>query len=359
MPPTTRRPAPHPTVYALLKASSIGLVAPVVDGVGDSQLSVAVGHVPASSWPGTEGTSVLAGHDVTWFSHIDQLVPGEQISVVTPCQTFLYTVEDHQVVSSDTPIFQTEQSRLVLITCYPTDALFLTSQRYLVDAYLTAVVDVPVKTATPPSVVAPSVPTTPAVPAPPASRSKVSISPTIRRRWDHSRSPGAPSTTWQESSAPLNDTAAVVALYFAAIRSAEQGEGDWWVAIAPTVAYSSASHLFGATIIRNDSLLSPSLSVTGGTLTGVSLITEPVLSGNGYLRHLSHRDDGRRGERPVDHHQLVDAADRRMSARRSALTLTVGTAVPPRCKPSPHQCHWSTLASRSCRSASTRCQAGT
>jgi len=271
-----------PTVYALLKASSIGLVAPVVDGVGDSQLSVAVGHVPASSWPGTEGTSVLAGHDVTWFSHIDQLVPGEQISVVTPCQTFLYTVEDHQVVSADTPIFQTEQSRLVLITCYPTDALFLTSQRYLVDAYLTGVVEAPVKTATPPSVVAPTVPTTPAVPAPPALAIQgLDLA--------HNPAPmgslsvtGTPSTTWQESSAPLNDTAAVVALYFAAIRSAEQGEGDWWVAIAPTVAYSSASHLFGATIIRNDSLLSPSLSVNGGTLTGVSLITEPVLSGNGY-----------------------------------------------------------------------------
>ena len=54
------------------------------------------------------------------------------------------------------------------------------------------------------------------------------------------------------------------------------------MAIAPTVAYSSASHLFGATIIRNDSLLSPSLSVNGGTLTGTSLVTEPVLSGNGY-----------------------------------------------------------------------------
>jgi LPXTG-site transpeptidase (sortase) family protein len=271
-----------PTVYALLESSSIGLVAPIVDGVGDAQLSEAVGHVPASSWPGSGGTSVFAAHDVTWFSHIDQLIPGQQISVVTPCQTFVYTVDNHEVVSADTPIFQTEEPGLVLVTCYPTDALFLTSQRYLVDAYLTRVVELPVKVSTPPSVSAPAVPTTPAVPAPPpllaqglgldnnpAPMGSLSVS-------------GSPSTAWQESTAPLNDTTAVVELYFAAIRSAEQGQGDWWVAIAPTVPYASASRLLGATIVYNDSVLSPTLDVNGGALTGVSLVTEPVLSGNDY-----------------------------------------------------------------------------
>jgi hypothetical protein len=223
---------------------------------------------------------VLAGHDVTWFSHIDQLAPGEQLSVVTPCETFLYTVEEHQVVSADTPIFQTEQGRLVLITCYPIDALFLTSQRYLVDAYLTGVDEIPVKTATPPTVAAPAVPTTPAVPAPPPLAAQ-------GLDLEHNPAPmgslsvtGSPSPTWEESTAPLNDTAAVIALYFAAIRSAEQGQGDWWVAIAPTVPYASASHLLGAMIVHNDSVFSPSLEVSGVTLTGVSLVTEPVLSQN-------------------------------------------------------------------------------
>jgi LPXTG-site transpeptidase (sortase) family protein len=271
-----------PTAYALLKASPIGLVAPVVEGVGDSQLSVAVGHVPASSWPGNFGTSVLAAHDVTWFSRIDQLVPGEQLSIVTSCETFVYSVEDHQVVSADTPILQTEQPRLVLITCYPINALFLTSQRYLVDAYLTAVVDAPVKAATPPSVAPSAVPTTPAVPAPPALAAQ-------GLDLNHNPAPmgslsvtGSPSTSWQQSLAPLNDSNAVVALYFAAIRSAEQGQGDWWVAIAPTVPFSSVSRLFGATIVHNDAVFSPSLDVNGVTLTGVSLVTEPVLGGNGY-----------------------------------------------------------------------------
>ena len=265
----------NPTVYALLKATSIGLVAPVVQGVDDSQLNVAVGHVPASSWPGNEGTSVLAAHDVTWFSRIDQLNPGDQLSVVTPCETFDYTVEDHQVVSADTPIFQSTPAHLVLVTCYPTDALFLTSQRYLVDADLTRVAQVGVRPAAPVSVGAPAVPAPPALMAQgldlahnSAPMGSLSVS-------------GSPSISWQQSSGPLDDAAAVVSLYFAAIRSAEQGQGDWWVAIAPTVAYASASPLFGATIVHNDAALSPVLDVNGTGLTGVSLVTEPVLSGNG------------------------------------------------------------------------------
>ena len=88
--PTATSGPGQPTVYALLKATKIGLVAPVVQGTDDPQLSVAVGHLPASSWPGTTGTSVLAAHDVTWFSHIDQPAPGDEVSVVTACQTFVY-----------------------------------------------------------------------------------------------------------------------------------------------------------------------------------------------------------------------------------------------------------------------------
>jgi sortase A len=286
----------NPTVYALLEASSIGLVAPVVDGVGDAQLSVAVGHVPASSWPGTDGTSVLAAHDVTWFSQIDQLTPGDQISVVTPCETFVYTVADHQVVSADTPILQSASSRLVLITCYPVDALFLTSQRYLVDADLSRVVDAGTQTRTASrakagapsasaSVAAAAVPASVAAPEVPAPPALVSQGLDLA----HNSAPmgslsviGSPSISWEQSSGPLNDTAAVVSLYFAAIRSAEQGEGDWWVAIAPDVAYASASPLMGATIVYNNSTLSPVLDVSGSALTGVSLETEPVLSGNDF-----------------------------------------------------------------------------
>ncbi len=263
-----------PPVYALLESSSIGLVAPVVSGVGDSQLSVAVGHVPASSWPGTSGTSVLAGHDVTWFSEIDQLQPGEQISVVTPCQTFVYTVYDHRVVSSTTAIDQTAAPRLVLVTCYPLNALFLTSQRYVLYASLDQIIDTGAPTRPAP------VPLTPNVPAPaallaqglgltqnPAPLGSLSIQ-------------GTPTPAFRQSSGPLNDEGAVLALYFAALRSAEQDQPGWWSAVAPGVPFSAASPLVNGTVVENDTTFDPSLTVVGATMTGASLITRPELSGN-------------------------------------------------------------------------------
>ena len=272
--PSGGTPTSLPPAYALLDAPSIGLLAPVVDGVGESQLSVAVGHVPASSWPGAPGTSVLAAHDVTWFSRIQQLEPGDTVSVVTPCRSFDYTVADHRVVPAGSPIVQTAAEQLVLITCYPLDALFLTSQRYVLDATLTRVVDAgsPTGTVTPGAA--------PVVPAPP---------PLAAQGLDLGHNPaplgtlavtGSPALGWQESSTPLDDEAAVLQLYFAAVRAAEQDQPSWWAAIAPTVPFSAAAPLVGAQITYNNRDFDPSLDVAGAVMTGSSLATEPVLAGD-------------------------------------------------------------------------------
>ncbi len=263
-----------PPAYALLEAPSIGLLAPVVDGAGESQLSVAVGHVPASSWPGSPGTSVLAAHDVTWFSHIAQLDAGATVSVVTPCRTFEYTVADHRVVPAGSPIVQTAAEQLVLITCYPLDALFLTSQRYVLDATLTRVVDA----GSPTGAVRPGV--APVVPAPPALAAQgLDLA--------HNPAPlgtltltGSPAVGWQESAAPLDDEDAVLQLYFAAVRAAEQDQPSWWAAIAPTVPFSAAAPLVGSRITYNNVDFNPSLDVVGATMIGSSLATEPVLAGD-------------------------------------------------------------------------------
>ena len=265
--------AGEPTVYALLEAPSIGLEAPVVDGTGEAELSVALGHVTASSWPGPAGTAVLEGHDVTWFSHLDSLKAGDPVVVATPCQTMSYRVQTSQVVSAGAPILQTTGSRLVLVTCYPLDSLSLTTQRLVVTADLTSIKSLAAATG---QVVAPS---TPVVPAPaalaaqgldlghnPAPMGTLSIT-------------GAPSPTWQQSAAPLADEGAVVALYFAALRSAEQNQPSWWAAVAPTVPVGAASSLVRATVTHNDSTFNPVLEVTGSAFTGATLTTEPVLSG--------------------------------------------------------------------------------
>ncbi|HLG92851.1 MAG TPA: sortase, partial [Acidimicrobiales bacterium] len=107
----------------LLEAASIGLRAPVLEGVGDQQLDVAVGHVPGSVWPGQAGTSVLVAHDVTYFSQVGQLSPGTTVDFVTPCATYVYAVAGHQVVTAGTPVYSNpDQFLLVLDTCYPPNA---------------------------------------------------------------------------------------------------------------------------------------------------------------------------------------------------------------------------------------------
>lgn len=263
-----------PTVYALLKAEKIGLVAPVVEGTDDPQLSVAVGHVPASSWPGPTGTSVLAAHDVTWFSRIDQLAAGDEVSVVTACQTFVYSVDRHEVVQSGSVIDQTTAPRLVLTTCYPTNALFLTSQRYVLYASLRRVLGSGAPTGTAQASPAPVVPAPAALAAQgldlahnPAPLGSLQLT-------------GSPSPSWSQSTAPLDDEAAVLRLYFAALRSATQDQPAWWAAVAPGVPFADAAPLVGGTVTFNATTFDPELEVDGGTLIGATLSTRPVLAGN-------------------------------------------------------------------------------
>jgi sortase A len=73
---------------------------------------------------------------VTWFSRIAQLRPGNEISYVTPCWTYSFTVTSHTIVAAGSPVYTTGAALLVLETCYPLDALYITSDRYLVYASL-------------------------------------------------------------------------------------------------------------------------------------------------------------------------------------------------------------------------------
>jgi sortase A len=116
----------------IIEAPAISMTAPVLADDGDPQLSVAVGHVTGSAWPGGAGTGVLVAHDVSYFSRINLLQPGATVKFVTPCVTYSYRVTGHQVVASGSPLYSSpNQSILVLETCYPLDALFLAPQRFL------------------------------------------------------------------------------------------------------------------------------------------------------------------------------------------------------------------------------------
>lgn len=261
------------TPTGLLEAPLLGLVAPVLQGTGDAVLSDAVGHLQGTVWPGQPGTSVLAGHDVTWFSHITQLQPGDQIQYVTPCRTYTYKVTSHAIVSAGTEVDSTGAPRLILDTCWPLDALYLTSTRYLVYANLVG------SAPTHPATAAPASWPEPAVPAPPALAAQgLSLAQNDAPLGTLGLA-GSPSGAWIQSSAPLQFQDAALAAYFGLARSAAQGEGTWWADLAPSVPVSAAGALWGGQISHYDSSLRITLRVNGTRPAGATLAATVTVTG--------------------------------------------------------------------------------
>lgn len=199
----------------LLRIPAVGLVAPVLQGTGDPVLNVAVGHDPASVWPGQPGTSVLSAHNVTWFSGIGQLTAGDAIRYITPCETYVYTVTSHDIVSAGSPVYDTS-SRLVLDTCYPFNALYITDSRYLVSASYAGSVPTAVADRTPPARWP-----VPAVPAPaPLAAQGLSLA-ANEVPLGTLRLAGTPSSSWRQSDGEFRFEAAALSEYFGLLRSAE------------------------------------------------------------------------------------------------------------------------------------------
>jgi sortase A len=225
-------------VRGLLEAPALGLAAPVLQGTSDAVLGEAVGHVTGSAWPGSPGTSVLSAHDVTWFSSIGKLKPGDVVRYVTPCRTYVYQVTAHHIVPAGSPVYTTAAERLVLDTCYPFSALYITSIRYLVYADLTSAGPTHPLSAPPPGGPAPRVP----APAKLAAQG-LGLGTNDAPLGDLTLT-GSPSVAWRQSSAPLNTEAAALAAYFGILRSAEQGRQSWWAALAPSVPVSAAAPIW-------------------------------------------------------------------------------------------------------------------
>jgi len=257
----------------LLEAPTLGLVAPVLQGTGDSVLSDAVGHDPASVWPGQQGTSVLSAHDVTWFSRIAQLRPGNEVRYVTPCWTYTYAVTSHAVVAAGSPVYNTGAARLVLDTCYPLEAMYITSSRYLVYASLLG------SSPTHATAVVPGSWPVPAVPAPAQLAAQglgLNQNPTPLGTL---RLTGPLSRAWAQSSAPLQFQAAALAEYFGIARSAAQEERAWWADLAPLVPVSAAGALWGGQISAYDSSLLITLRATGTKAAAAALAATVTVTG--------------------------------------------------------------------------------
>jgi sortase A len=124
---TTTLPPPPPPEgdgIGLIHIDKIGLDRAVVQGVTVPDLRKGPGHYPDSPMPGQLGNAAIAGHRTTYgapFNRLDELVPGDDITVTTVSGTFHYTMTRQLVVSPrQTEVLDpTPDATLTLTTCNP------------------------------------------------------------------------------------------------------------------------------------------------------------------------------------------------------------------------------------------------
>ncbi|QIP88676.1 class E sortase [Streptomyces sp. Tu 2975] len=101
---TGTEPEPEPArprrdqAYAVLRIPSLGVVAPVAEGVAKRGVldKGYVGHYPRTAQPGRAGNFAVAGHRNTHgepFRRIDRLRPGDTVEIETREAVYVYAVD--------------------------------------------------------------------------------------------------------------------------------------------------------------------------------------------------------------------------------------------------------------------------
>jgi sortase A len=136
----SRRTA-HGDAIGRLKIPRLDADFVMVKGSDPSDLRKGPGTYDDTPLPGQGGTTAIAGHRTTYlapFRHLDELRPGDRITVQMPYGTFTYRVQRTRIVAPDTLSLLRDvgYDRLVLSACHP---LFSAAQRIVVVSRLTHV----------------------------------------------------------------------------------------------------------------------------------------------------------------------------------------------------------------------------
>ena len=122
----------------MIEIPRIGLNMVVVQGVDTADLESGPGHYPDTADPWEDkGRVGIAGHRTTYlhpFFDLNQVQPGDMITLQTARGTFTYTVTKNFVLPADTAgvvLNQTKAPTLVLTTCNPR---YSASERLIVEA---------------------------------------------------------------------------------------------------------------------------------------------------------------------------------------------------------------------------------
>jgi len=113
-----------PVTRLTVSTKSIDLI--VLNGAYGRTLAFGPGYVEASAFPGSNGTTVLTGHRDTHFRFLQTLRKGDELKLETARGiTLRYRVREARIADARTDAFivQMNQPVLLLLTCYPFDAV--------------------------------------------------------------------------------------------------------------------------------------------------------------------------------------------------------------------------------------------
>lgn len=120
---------------ARLRAPSSGIDQIVLAGDSGRTLAFGPGHSSGSALPGEAGTSIISGHRDTHFRFLADLKPGDPLELDGVDSRTHYTVTRTRVVNQRRFQIIDSGDRLVLVTCYPFDAVIPGGPlRYVVEA---------------------------------------------------------------------------------------------------------------------------------------------------------------------------------------------------------------------------------
>ena len=260
--PTAQSTSMH--LAGIIEVPALQLKAPVLQGLTDPVLNVAVGHDPSSPWPGGPGEAIVEAHDVSYFSGIDSLKKGDSVVWRDACHEWTFRVISSEVSTPGVLLYPPHNDvGLALITCYPTNALFWTPDRYVVETQLvsTAKSD----QGQPVPVIIPHL----RVPAPP---DLVAQGLTLQQNallLNSLEVTGSPTPGWRQGPAPLDVWAVALESYIGAEKAIEQQNRTWWTDLtAPGVAMPS--------LWSNDARISVNVDVVGTSVHSVTLSSSAV-----------------------------------------------------------------------------------
>ena len=97
----------------------------ILAGDSGSVLAFSPGMNLQAAKPGQTGTVLISGHRDTHFRFLEKIKPGSELTLRTQGGTFSYRVEETRIVDSRTTRIDPtlDNSQLVLVTCYPFDAI--------------------------------------------------------------------------------------------------------------------------------------------------------------------------------------------------------------------------------------------